>query len=223
MSNSHYKVRIKRRIFAIIAAVMLAITGAMPPASAGQENTGKGEFSFPMGNFISPPIALAQTPFSEAITYAPSTQLLAMTPEQMMPGKIATDKLRDLKVITTDDFEKNHLAKNREEALKKARARQDGGDLLHYMKETDLSSLPQTLKRKFSKELEAKEFKTPTPDIEPNNYWTGLKATVWEYDKKADKISDRTVELCLGFLKPFPLTNDNKTVQVRVHHIQAVR
>ncbi len=171
--------------------------------------------------------------FPEPFTYAPGAKLVAQEPNQRFPSQLnpcgdlypnqlePCGKSRDLKVITTADFEDKHLAKDREEALKKARDRQDGGVLLHYIKKTDLSSLPDALKRRFKKELSEENFKTPTPDIIPNNYWTGLNVTVWEYDKGKDKINERTVELCLGLVE-FRVNKDNK-VEVGVHHLHAVR
>ncbi len=170
--------------------------------------------------------------FSEPFTYAPGAKLVAQEPSQRFPSQFnpcgdlypnqlePCDYRRDLKVITTTEFEDRHLAKNREEALQKARNRQDGATKLHYMKKTDLTSLPDALKRRFEKELSEKDFKTPKPDIDPNNYWTGLKVTVWEYDKQTGEMIDRKVELCLGLIN-FQVKDDK--VEVGVHHIQEVR
>lgn len=127
----------------------------------------------------------------------------------------------DLKVVTTTNFEDQHIAKDRDEALKKGRDRDGGGALLHYMKTTDLTPLQDTLKRKFSDSLSKEPFEEPKADIPPNNYWTGLKVTVWEYNKAKDTIEDKKVELCLGLIN-FKV-NANKTVEVGVHHIQQVR
>ena len=170
---------------------------------------------------------------SEPFTYAQGAKLVAQDaiqrfPSQINPcGDIVPNQLEpcegghDIKVITTKEFEDKHLAKDREDALKKAQDRQDGAAVLHYMKDTDLSSLPDALKRKFKDELSKKDFKTPTPDIDPNNYWTGLKVNVWEYDKAKDKITERKVELCLGLINFH--VNKNKTVEIGVHHIEDVR
>lgn len=128
----------------------------------------------------------------------------------------------DVKVTTTTEFEDKHIAKDREDALKKAKDRQGGAAILHYMKDTDLVSLPDALKRKFKDELSKEDFKTPTPDVQPNNYWTGLKANVWEYDKAKDKITERKVELCLGLIN-FKVNKDTHTVEIGVHHIEDVR
>jgi len=126
-----------------------------------------------------------------------------------------------VKLVTTTDFENNHLAKSKDEALTKARNRPNGGQLLHYMKSTDLSSLPLALERKFENELSKTPFIRPVPDIPPNNYWVDGKYPVWEYDRNKDKITEKKVQLCLGLIN-FQPNETTKKVEIGLHHIQQV-
>jgi len=158
------------------------------------------------------PSAFAQSQANPQPTFSQGSVIIAQ----------ANNPKYDIKVVTTTDFEDKHIANDEKQALQKARERTDGGQLLHYMKRQDISSLPEALKRKFATELSKPVFVRPVPDILANNYWIDGKFPVWEYDRKKDKITIKKVYLCLGLIN-FRVSENIRQVEIGLHHIHQVR